>query len=597
MVAEQITDVSTEHTTQEHITPTEPYDDTFDWWDISDGRLLLTQGNWISSKSNRFSDLITKDESDLLYNSAIDEIQADRGGNEGIVLLSMVRSVQGFRNSAKAPKHRLCAAMADGFSEPERAQELLTKLWFQAHSDILDRVQSTMAFYQPSAVELTDGIMPPDLIPSVISTITRQGASSEENITLTTKLHWYTMVITNSIQGLRRIEAYEDIARDIRNGIVEDMGDLARIPSIAVNWDEIQVTLSDGARILCEAKKREVAAVAEAAKQVSETIRRHDNLLPYFGTRSVPWFPISFLMTTSPSALTETAGDLDAILSEIAGLQEPAPNIEAERHRREALTVAENMAIPILTRMDGLVDQAKQRLAKEEPDSDDYEEAPDEILSDAARTEIEALRARVATMDQEIESEQNDRDEVEREMGDIVKQADLKTDFWKSRFLSVQSTQTEGTEAAEPEVRSMSEAVDLITTHFGDKITFALNSNSEVKNNYYWRPGEIYSALHWLATDFSDARRNGGSGPVLYDSLMERCGWFYKGRQAEVTAQKYPEWYQTNFDGRTIDLQKHIGKGKKLSNSRIIRIAFEFDAKTQKVVVGYIGRHQRSRVS
>ena len=50
----------------------------------------------------------------------------------------------------------------------------------------------------------------------------------------------------------------------------------------------------------------------------------------------------------------------------------------------------------------------------------------------------------------------------------------------------------------------------------------------------------------------------------------------------------YREWYTTTKDGVTYELRKHIGKGTG-RDSNIIRVAFDWDEDSQRVIVGYIG--------
>ncbi len=51
------------------------------------------------------------------------------------------------------------------------------------------------------------------------------------------------------------------------------------------------------------------------------------------------------------------------------------------------------------------------------------------------------------------------------------------------------------------------------------------------------------------------------------------------------------------MDERTYTLDEHIGKGTKGDPQYMIRIAFGWDEDIKKVVVGYIGRHQRTQAS
>ena len=56
----------------------------------------------------------------------------------------------------------------------------------------------------------------------------------------------------------------------------------------------------------------------------------------------------------------------------------------------------------------------------------------------------------------------------------------------------------------------------------------------------------------------------------------------------------YKEWYVTKVDGETRRLREHVGKGNSKDARHTIRIGFDWDKERQAVVIGFIGRHQRT---
>ena len=56
---------------------------------------------------------------------------------------------------------------------------------------------------------------------------------------------------------------------------------------------------------------------------------------------------------------------------------------------------------------------------------------------------------------------------------------------------------------------------------------------------------------------------------------------------------QFEEYYEIVVDGRKGNLEEHIGTGNGYARGTI-RIAFLWEADRRKVVVGYIGRHQRT---
>lgn len=143
-------------------------------------------------------------------------------------------------------------------------------------------------------------------------------------------------------------------------------------------------------------------------------------------------------------------------------------------------------------------------------------------------------------------------------------------------------------------IDTVEDAVDQAIESYGDELAFALNGKSVIKRSEFEEPEDLFKALEWLATSYRDARL--GAAPIDdFDlSLREACGWTYDGSQSQITMSKYAEWYETSFDGRNIQLGNHMGTGSSKDPRRTIRVAFAWDGTAKKVVVGYIGQHQRT---
>ncbi len=110
---------------------------------------------------------------------------------------------------------------------------------------------------------------------------------------------------------------------------------------------------------------------------------------------------------------------------------------------------------------------------------------------------------------------------------------------------------------------------------------------------------EDLSALAWLATDYHRVRSDGGGDTANLDkAIKEACpGWSYIPHQSAVTIGKFKDWYFTEVDGRKHELAEHVGRGSSGNPQHTIRIAFAWDNDAKKVIVGYVGHHQRSQRS
>ena len=90
-----------------------------------------------------------------------------------------------------------------------------------------------------------------------------------------------------------------------------------------------------------------------------------------------------------------------------------------------------------------------------------------------------------------------------------------------------------------------------------------------------------------------------GACPPSYDLLLRKaCGWTYKPTQSASTVGRFRSWYETSYSGRRLDVLEHIGRGNtKRQGRESIRVGFTWDETARKVIVGFVGQHQRNRGS
>ena len=153
-------------------------------------------------------------------------------------------------------------------------------------------------------------------------------------------------------------------------------------------------------------------------------------------------------------------------------------------------------------------------------------------------------------------------------------------------------------DAKEPApLRSVSDALALAEKTFPDQLLLALNSKSD-RNTPFRKPDEAFDVLAWLSTEYHRLRTKPGACPDFNRLVKEACpGWSYSPGQAEVAKEQFADWYATTVDGKAYDLYPHIGKGTSFDPQNTIRIAFAWDDDLRKVIVGYVGLHQRNRRS
>ncbi len=208
---------------------------------------------------------------------------------------------------------------------------------------------------------------------------------------------------------------------------------------------------------------------------------------------------------------------------------------------------------------------------------------------DRLQTELHALReenGRLRSSNEELRAESGRRDDEARKLNELIARSRRTEEQWRQAY--VESRKGRRPDDAPVRIDSVGEAVALAREAFGDRLLIKLNSRSN-ENTPFANPAEVYDALAWLAT----AHRDGND-----HRIGEACsGWMYKTSQREESIAKYREWYETLADGKTWYLGAHIGKGTSRDPRHTIRIGFVRDEEGHRVIIGFIGLHQRNRQS
>ena len=225
----------------------------------------------------------------------------------------------------------------------------------------------------------------------------------------------------------------------------------------------------------------------------------------------------------------------------------------------------------------------------------------EELLAerDRLRREGESLRSeneRLVEANEGLESDRRLLDTENDSLRDDLAQSRQMEETWRDAYVSSRAARAGGEGEPSPPT-SVSEAVARAGQSFPNRLVVALNSKSD-KNSPFRKPQEVFDALAWLATVYYQRRVNPGR-PAHFDTLLkESCsGWSYKPRQRNTAKGQFEEWYAAAVDGRTYQLDEHIGKGNTFDPQNTIRIAFAWDEERRLVVIGYVGLHQRNRRS
>jgi hypothetical protein len=168
---------------------------------------------------------------------------------------------------------------------------------------------------------------------------------------------------------------------------------------------------------------------------------------------------------------------------------------------------------------------------------------------------------------------------------------------WRRAYMATYLAWFAGDGSPEPHGRLTStEAVEAATNEFKDHLAIIQN-RVEKDAGYFYQPELLYGALRWLATTYHDAKTGARSCPDLDASCRKASGFRYSAHQSEVTMGQYASDYEVTWGGKRVKLREHLGFGTSREPRHTIRVAFFFDDKTKRVVVGYVGLHQQTRAT
>ena len=140
--------------------------------------------------------------------------------------------------------------------------------------------------------------------------------------------------------------------------------------------------------------------------------------------------------------------------------------------------------------------------------------------------------------------------------------------------------------------------VNRVVERYPTRLILALNNSSRLSASTFEDLEGLQCALEFLATTFLDSRL-GSNSIVDLDSELRKVapGFFYNPHQSKRTMGRHPEDYLTHWEGRPYELTAHLGKGTSHDPRRCVRIGFAVDRERTCVVIGYLGRHQRTKLS
>lgn len=147
--------------------------------------------------------------------------------------------------------------------------------------------------------------------------------------------------------------------------------------------------------------------------------------------------------------------------------------------------------------------------------------------------------------------------------------------------------------------QNVSEAIERAKAQFVDRLAFSLNGKSD-ENSPFDAPNEVHAVFAWLSTTYYESKTGSRSCPDLDKSIRETLpGWRYSGHQNDSTARSYKmkDWYECPWSSSRngkLEIHEHVKCGRSRDAEETIRIAFAWDEASKKVVIGFIGQHQKN---
>ncbi len=303
-------------------------------------------------------------------------------------------------------------------------------------------------------------------------------------------------------------------------------------------------------------------------------------------------------------------------LSEYESVRRRGDTKSEESDRAAKRAPLEDEIVSLVTQWESEIGKRQSELREEESAADESpatEELPIEEDIPALRNRLQAETSKRKELQSRIEMQSAEL----RKLRQFLRNAESRNKRLQEENLELEESLEETMEAASRNstavdgehrgdclvaypphwIKDVEDAVEQAKRTFEETLVFALNAKSQ-QNSAFEKPEEVFQALSWLATYLRIGKLNPDVGvnlnEVLDESLKKavRPNWFYTPRQSSTATGKYPDSYTTSHQGKKYDLHEHIGRGKSHSAKGNIRIAFAWDEKKGKLIVGYIGRHQ-----
>lgn len=574
---------------------------------------------------------------DLVRQTLMGRERASPRARDGLnKAINDIVSVDGFRNASVAPPALLFDQVLDRVSSRSDLAGSVLRVWTECQEPLRDEIVTHL---ETCGVLTKDFDFPDDSIPMDFGDKTLIDARNSFLESHPDETEEEVSLLIELIAGKL---AFDDELEDEESNFVETLlndtyEELDLLPPHAPEWETAVPEFIEQLTALMGAKEQMRKRAATLDSEFAAIREQYAELIQFFQWNAHRWATANLRYAGELPLAYDRAVELKELLSRYAPIHERAPSAPEELDRARLRGELLPQVLEAGMALDEIIEPG------DDPDNDESEPArlpdggpgagpvdnrpspenpPDSepgpepepqqsghfidgVTGGQESSHLDQPREPLSCSIEDYLLLRLENRELEQENDELdLEVQSLKEQLFESRSqgeglklaIASQGNDAGGGEGV-PAFDHVTAAVESARERFAGRLLFQLNSGSALEGNSFKWPDRFWRALEWLATSYYDSRTGLAAITDLDESCRSASGMWYKSSQHDVTMAAYRNWYTTKVGGRNIWLQEHIGKGTGFDPRRTIRIAFDWDRTLQQVIIGYIGRHQRTSAS
>ena len=548
----------------------------------------------------------------------LDVVKGDRRNDFLALVRENVRGVRGFQDASKAPITLLRQRVSQEVMIANELAAGVLGLWLESH----DRLESLVETHLESA-EFPVGHL--DLAEHQFRGVWLAAVHRREKQRFGQQHPEFDEndigLMLCCVSGNAPVDTLDDGSSGpghFSPPLAEALKYLRTLSVVAPEWDE---EVPDFVRLVNQVRESnevERSQVARLEGELSGIRSGFADLLEFFECSAEAWSAANLLPGSGVGAVSMLVSTLESLLIEYQAVHLPAAVMSEERERAGVRVdlqgrILETLAaIGLAMKLGGEApDEAAGPLSEEaplpltvvaptggpaEPERANHSPEPQPAVQAVLQEEFDSVQS----IAQDLKQHNEHLEEEVKKLEGRLYESQQQEESWRIAYVTYDESQKGIEDDIEADALGMdhvAKAVALAAQRFAGRLIFQLNSESDVDDNPYERPGQVWKALQWLATIYYDSRAGEVTVTDFDLSIRRACGWWYKSSQGQTTLSTYRNSYTTKYLGKSYLLEEHIGRGTNRDARYTIRIAFDWDRDLKAVAVGYIGRHQRTDIS